>query len=1002
MAGAPHWHFAAFRLDQDNACVWHGAELLALRPKTFAVLHYLVAHAGQLVTKAALLEAVWPKTAVSDTVLKDCMHELRRALGDTARTPQCIATVHRRGYRFIAPVTVMESAPATAAQAMRAGERTALTPAPALPPVSGHGPTSSAQLVAREAELATLHQWFTKALRGERHLGFITGEAGIGKTTLLDAFLAQLTGQAPLWIGYGHCIEQYGAGEAYLPLLEALGQMGRTPDGPQLVALLRQQAPSWLLQLPALLSPAEYEALQRYAGGTTRERMLRELTEAIEALAAARPCVLVLEDLHWSDTATIEWLAYVARRRGPARLLVLGTYRPVETLVRAHPVRAMVQALTLHGQGTELALEAWSAAGVAAYLAQRGSGTAVPDGLVQVLTQRTDGHPLFLVALLDELLRQGLVRVGPTGWALAGGLEAVTVGVPQSIRHLLERQVAQLRPADQELLAAASVAGVEFAVAAVAAGVAQMEEDVEAQCDTLARRHQVVQASGTVAWPDGTVTARYKFRHALYQELIYERVPVSRRVRWHRQIGQRLETGYGQRAQESAAELAEHFVRTQDGGRAVQYLRYAGENALRRSANQEAVRCFEQALDVLRHQHDGRATHEQAIDLRLALRPALAPLGEHRRLLDHLHQAAALAEALHDHRRLSQVAGAMAASLWQLGDHDGALAAAQRALAMATSLGDISLQATAHAMVGEIYLWSLSDYQRAAEVYSRHVEPVQGALRRERFGVAAVPAVVVYANLAVCFAELGAFAEGRVYGGETLRLAEAAEHPYSLAVAYVGVGHYYLRQGALPQAIRMLEQGLALCDAMHFSLTLRLCKVRLGAAYALAGRVSEALPLLEQALERLVAMQHTILYPFYAVLVGEGYVLASRVAEAMSLGQRALEAALARKQQGYQAYALRLLGDSAAQCEPPDIARAEIYYRQALTLADALGMRPLVAHCHLGLGTLYLKIGRREETRANLTTVMEMYRIMEMHFWLPQAEAALAQVDTHKILYVSG
>src|SRR5207244_7899874 len=204
-----------------------------------------------------------------------------------------------------------------------------------IPPTLVSAPTPAPRLVGREAEVATLHQWFANALQGERHLGFITGEAGIGKTTLVDTLVAQLAGQTPLWIGHGQCIEQYGAGEAYLPLLEALGQMGRTPDGPQLVTLLHQQAPSWLLQLPALLSPVEYEALQRYAGGTTRERMLRELAEAMEALTAVRPCILVLEDLHWSDTATIEWLAYMARRRGPARLLVLGTYRPCGARVRA-------------------------------------------------------------------------------------------------------------------------------------------------------------------------------------------------------------------------------------------------------------------------------------------------------------------------------------------------------------------------------------------------------------------------------------------------------------------------------------------------------------------------------------------------------------------------------------------------------------------------------------------------------------------------------------------
>jgi predicted ATPase/DNA-binding winged helix-turn-helix (wHTH) protein len=527
------WHFGPFRLDLPNACLWRAEQPVLLRAKTFDVLAYLVAHAGQLVTKEALLDAIWPETAVGDGVLKTSMNELRKALGETAKAPQWIATVRGRGYRFVAPVTMSELTTPTTPLAASTAPPPALAMTVAFPLTPVPSPTTAPRLVAREAEVATLEQWFAKALQGERHLGFITGEAGIGKTTLVDAFVAQLAGQASLWIGHGQCIEQYGAGEAYLPLLEALGQMGRGPDGSDLVALLRQQAPSWLLQMPALLSPAEYEALQRYTEGSTRERMLRELAEAVEVLTAARPCVLVLEDLHWSDTATIEWLAYVARRRRPARLLVLGTYRPVEAIVRAHPVRSMVQELMVHGYGDELPLGEWSEAGVAAYLAQRGAGAGEPVELARLLTQRTDGNPLFLAAVVDELMRQGLLRFGPAGWALEGGLDTVSVGVPQSIRHLLEHQLAQLRPADQELLAAASVAGVEFAVAAVAAGIQQAEEDVETQCDALARQHQVVQARGTAVWPDGTVTARYGFRHALYQELIYERVPMSRRVRWH-------------------------------------------------------------------------------------------------------------------------------------------------------------------------------------------------------------------------------------------------------------------------------------------------------------------------------------------------------------------------------------------------------------------------------------------------------------------------------------
>ena len=244
-----------------------------------------------------------------------------------------------------------------------------------------------------------------------------------------------MTTVADVWLGYGQCIEQYGAGEAYLPLLEALGRLGRGPDGERLVALLRQQAPSWLVHLPTLLSATEAEALQRHSGETTRERMLRELAEVVETLTTARPLLLVLEDLHWSDGATLEWLAYVARRRDVARLLVLGMYRPAEAMVRMHPVRTVMRELLQHGQGVELAVGYLPEAGVATYLGQRFGMGRLPAALAPVLHQRTTGNPLFLVTVVDELVRQGVVREDGAGWELVGELGTVTGSVPESLRQ---------------------------------------------------------------------------------------------------------------------------------------------------------------------------------------------------------------------------------------------------------------------------------------------------------------------------------------------------------------------------------------------------------------------------------------------------------------------------------------------------------------------------------------------------------------------------------------
>ena len=319
--------------------------------------------------------------------------------------------------------------------------------------------------------------------------------------------------------------------------------------------------------------------------------------------------------------------------------------------------------------------------------------------------------------------------------------------------------------------------------------------------------------------------------------------------------------------------------------------------------------------------------------------------------------------------------------------------ATQRALALATALGDVSLQVSAHISLGQSY-WALSNHRQAVEVFSRNIRLLQVRGLSERFGLATIPVVSSHGFLTWSLAELGAFAEGRAHGEDAIRLGEAINHPFSLAFAYAAVGHVFLRQGDLPQAMRVLERGLTLGEARHLPLMIQLCKAQLGAAYALCGRVSEALPLLQQALDQSIATRVPIASALYAVWLGEGYVLARRVAEAMPLGQQALETSRTRKQQGHQAYALRLLGEIAARHEPPQVELAAAYYRQALVLAEDLDMRPLQAHCHRR--PRQAQCGRPasgSKPARSYRTAIALYRAMEMTFWLPQAEAALAQTE---------
>jgi DNA-binding winged helix-turn-helix (wHTH) protein len=356
MPSAPQLLFEPFRLDIANACLWREQQQIALRPKVFAVLAYLVTHAGQLVTKDALLSEVWPETAVSDTVLKACIGQLRKALDETAEAPRFIATVHRRGYRFIAPVTAVASPAETTTAAA-----STLLPSPP-PPLL---------LVEREAVLHQLRARLADAGQGRRQVVLVTGEPGIGKTAMVDAFATEVATRPGMRVARGQCIEHYGAGEAYRPVLEALGHLCQGAQGAQTVAVLRQQAPTWLVQMPWLLSPADRDVLHHELGGATRERMLRELVVAVDTLTTETPLVLVLEDLHWSDRATLDLLNLLARRREPARLLLLGTYRPVEAIIRDHPLRAVAQDLQLHGHCTTVQLGPLSSEAVRDYLALR-------------------------------------------------------------------------------------------------------------------------------------------------------------------------------------------------------------------------------------------------------------------------------------------------------------------------------------------------------------------------------------------------------------------------------------------------------------------------------------------------------------------------------------------------------------------------------------------------------------------------------------------------------
>ena len=530
------------------------------------------------------------------------------------------------------------------------------------------------------------------ACTGKRRIVWVAGEPGIGKTTLIEHFIA---GLGDVLCIRGQCVDQYGSGEPYLPVLEALSELCRIDS--TLVALLRAVAPTWLLQLPWFSTAEERDALRRELTGVAADRMLREMGELLDRSGERRPLLLVTEDLHWSDRATIQLIDYVARRRGNGRLMWLASFRLAEVVALDHPLNPLRRELQLHGLCEEIVLDPFSETEVAEYVAERSPSIASDEAFVRALHERTDGLPLFIASIMSDMsarAAQGGGRVAPE--------QVAKIAVPENLAAIIEHYIAKLENEQRTLLSAAAVCGVQFRVNTIAAALERDAAWVGDTCDQLARE-QLWLFAPRADEGGGAAESPYSFRHALFRQVLYERTAPSARAQLHRKIGAALERERATRVPVTAAELAMHFERAGEATAAVRYYAEAAEAALANFSPEECMRIIERASPLLEQAPDG--PERNALQITIGTLNGLAAtrvLGAGSEAKNSLERAYALLDEDPQHPIRGRLLHGFGFMLTLRAEYAEALAVADRAEALGSATNDPVLLSTACTVHGQV------------------------------------------------------------------------------------------------------------------------------------------------------------------------------------------------------------------------------------------------------------------------------------------------------------
>lgn len=798
--------FAEFDLDEANACLLRNGKAVALAPTPFSLLCTLARRPGALLTKDALLDAVWGHQFVSESVLKTAISDVRTVLGDDARQPRFIETVSRRGYRFIAASSA-PPAPASAA---------------ASEVVRPADPGEPKSFIGRTDALSRLQRGWDRVCSGERAVVWVAGEPGIGKSTLIEHFAA---GLGDIACARGQCVENYGTGEAYLPVLEALSELCRSDRA--LPGLLRTVAPTWLLQFPWLTTVEERDALRRELAGVGPDRMLREMGELLDRYTEQRPLLLVTEDLHWSDRATIQLIDYLARRRSGARVMWLASFRLAEVVARDHPLNPLRKELRLHGLCEEVVLDPFSEAEVADYVSQRSEPLARDEAFVRTLHERSDGVPLFVSSLIAD-------AVARTGAEAARPAKLAQTSVPENLAAIIDHYIDRLEPGQRALLSAAAVCGVQFRVGTTALALERDAEAVADACEELV--HEQVWLTAARAEDIDPTESPYRFRHSLFRQVLYDRTPPSARVQLHRKIGAALEGERSAGVPVPAAELAMHFDRGRQPMTALRFYAEAGETALLHFSPASCLGLTDRASALIAQSPEG--TDRDGLEFAIAtLRgvSAFHALGVGSHSKQAFERAYALLAGVPDHPFRGRLLHGFGFLLSLRGEYAQALAVAERAEALASGCDDPVLLLAACIVNGEVY--QLQGRPRAARTWIE-----RGLATAEELGVSAAevfatdPQVTLLGMLAIELVHCGLIEQARAHLQRADARARALRQPMTRLVAVWQEALLEARLGNTERVAELADDMKALVEEFSLAQGRTACRWYRGWANARNGQ----------------------------------------------------------------------------------------------------------------------------------------------------------------------